>query len=271
MKTRRSAVTVSAENGLATFRLSREHGNAIDLDLVEALIDACRRTSSDSSIRGVLLASSGSLFCPGFDLQVLVDCGREEMDRFMRGFHECLLALYSFPAPVVAALSGHAVAGGCILALTADWRVLRRDAMIGLNEVRVGVPLPYGVAHVLRDSVHRPRLEEVALLGRNYTNEEALATGLVHEVHEEAGFEDHARARLEEFASKDPGAFAATKRYLRSFTLERIRSEEAAHRAEFLDRWFSSATRRRIEAIVEGLRSAGAGRGRAETKNEGGS
>ena len=75
MKTRRSAVTVSAENGLATFRLSREHGNAIDLDLVEALIDACRRTSSDSSIRGVLLASSGSLFCPGFDLQVLVDAG----------------------------------------------------------------------------------------------------------------------------------------------------------------------------------------------------
>ena len=92
MKTRRSAVTVSAENGLATFRLSREHGNAIDLDLVEGLIDACRRSSADPSVRGVLLASSGRLFCPGFDLQVLIGLGREEMDRFMGKFHECLLA-----------------------------------------------------------------------------------------------------------------------------------------------------------------------------------
>ena len=258
MATRPSAVTISVEKGLAIVRLAREHGNAINEDLVEGLMAACREAVADPGVRGVLLASHGKLFCPGLDLKELVALDRRSMGRFMVRFRDVLLDLYTLPKPMVAAISGPAMAGGCILSLTADWRILKRGAPIGLNEIKVGVPLPFGVARVLKDSVHRPRLEEVALLGLNYLNEEAVATGLVHELHEESGFEEHCLKRLDEFAGKDLRSFAATKKYLRSATAAMIEAEDHRHQKEFLDCWFSADTRRKIDEIVAGLKARSA-------------
>ena len=107
---------------------------------------------------------------------------RPELGRFMEKFAACLLQLYRFPKPMVAAMSGHTLAGGAVLSLAADWRILQTGAMIGLNELKVGVPLPFGVSMILRDAVISPRLEEVALFGRNYKDEDALASGLAHEI-----------------------------------------------------------------------------------------
>jgi enoyl-CoA hydratase len=142
-----------------------------------------------------------------------------------------------------------------VLALAADWRVLWRGAMIGLNEIRVGVPLPWGVALMLRESVAQARREEVALFGRNYVDEEALAAGLVHEVRDAEGFEEHCRARLTELAEKDARAFALTKRYLRASTLERMRADAGRSDRDWLASWFSADTQARIAAIVAGLES----------------
>ena len=255
---RKAAVTVTVENALATVRLDREHGNAINDDLVTGLMSACHEIGPDPKIRGILLAAGGKLFCPGLDLQELVALDRRAMGRFMIRFRDVLLDLYTLPKPMVAALSGAALAGGCIISLTADWRILRRGSLIGLNEIKVGVPLPFGVSRILRDSVHRPRMEEVALLGRNYTNEDAMATGLVQELHEEAGFEAHSLMRLEEFASKDLRAFAATKKYLRSSIASQIEGEDQKHQKEWLDCWFSTDTRRRIDQIVAQLKTRSA-------------
>ena len=251
------AVTWSVEDGLATIRMAREHGNAINGALLAGLTAASREIEGDPAVRGILLAAGGKIFCPGLDLQELLAYDRPAMARFMAEFSACILRLYTLGKPLVAAMSGHALAGGCVLSLTADWRILKRGAMVGLNEIRVGVPLPFGVAQILREAVSPSRLDEVALLGRNYSDEEAVATGLVHELHEELGFEDHCRARLMEYATKDLGAFAATKRYLRSSAVERIRANDALLLHEFLDCWFSPQTRGRIEQIVSDLKARG--------------
>jgi len=250
-----TTVTLEVRYGLATARMSREHGNAINGQLVEDLIDACRRADEDSGVRGMILAASGKLFCPGLDLQELIELDRTEMERFVTRFADCILALYTFSKPMVAQLHSHTVAGGCVLSLTADWRVLRQGAMIGLNEVRVGVPLPYGVAMILRESVTAPHLERVALDGRNYKDAEALATGLAHEIHPAEGFEARCFSRLEELASKDTVAFAATKRYLRSPVVERIRAHDREYAREFVDSWFSPGSQARMRAIADELRS----------------
>ncbi|MBZ5640150.1 MAG: enoyl-CoA hydratase/isomerase family protein [Acidobacteriia bacterium] len=246
-------VDFAVDSGLAVVRLEREHGNAIDPGLVEGLLAAARRADGDPTVRGVLLAARGKLFCPGLDLVDLRDLDRPAMRAFMNRFAECVAAWYTLGKPVVAALQGHALAGGCIVALLADLRILKAGAMIGLNEVRVGVPLPYGVAWLLRDSVHRDRIEEVALLGRNYSGEEAVGVGLVHEIATEAGFDGYCMERLEELASKPAGAFGATKRYLRWAVAERLRGEPPERLEEFLDCWFEAGTRRRIDEIVAGL------------------
>jgi enoyl-CoA hydratase/carnithine racemase len=244
----------SFDGGLATVRLNRCHGNAINLDLVDELTATFRRLDLDDKVRGVQLAATGKLFSPGLDLQELIELGRTDMERFLERFNACILSLYTFSKPLLAAIHGHAVAGGCVLTLTADWRVLQQEKMIGLNEIRVGVPFPYGVAMILRESVPQRHLQEVALFGRNYRGEEAVQVGLVHEVHAAEGFEGHCSARLDALASKDAAAFAITKRYLRATTVERIMADEARLESDFLDRWFSSTTRSKIQAIVDELR-----------------
>ena len=121
------------------------------------------------------------------DLVALADYDRPAMERFMSSFAVTVWALYGLPKPVVAAVSGAAVAGGCILALTADHRVLRRGAPIGLNEVKVGVPLPWTVTRLLRASVEPHALGRIALLGRNFEGDEAVAVGLADELADAEG------------------------------------------------------------------------------------
>jgi len=246
-------VTVEVRDGLATLRLGREHGNAINDALVDDLMAACQQIERDAGVQGLLLAAAGKMFCPGLDLRELIELDRTGMERFLRRFNACVLMLYTFPRPVVAALHGHALAGGCVLSMTADWRVLRRGALIGLNEIQVGVPLPFGVSIILRESLPATHLEEVALFGRNYRDEAALTAGLVHELQDEEDFETRCLERLAELASKDARAFTITKRYLRSATVERIRAHDAQFTGEFLDSWFSGPTQERIRGIVARL------------------
>jgi len=252
-----TTLKTTVDRGLATVRLDRAHGNAINLDLVDELHAAFHRLDADSSVRGVLLTAAGKLFSPGLDLQELIELDRDRMGRFLERFNACILGLYTFSKPFVVALHGHAIAGGCVLALTADWRVLAADKLIGLNEIRVGVPFPYGVANILRESVPQRHLEEIALFGRNYRGDEALRIGLVHEVHPEEGFYEHALSRLAELADRDPSAFAITKRYLRAATVERIMADEARLERDFLDRWFSRSTRAKMQAILDELQGKG--------------
>ena len=87
---------------LATVRLDRAHGNAINLDLVDELTATFRKLDTDTSVRGVLLAATGKLFCPGLDLQELIELDRSEMGRFLERFNACILALYTFSKPLVA-------------------------------------------------------------------------------------------------------------------------------------------------------------------------
>src|SRR5262245_9068461 len=198
-----STIRIERSDELAVMRLDKARGNAIDEALVEDLLGSVQELAEDASVAGVVLASAHpKLFSPGLDLVGLVELDRRAMHRFMRRFSEAMIALYGLSKPVVAAVNGHAVAGGCILALTADWRVLKRGAQIGLNEVKVGVPLPWSIATLLRASVPAPALARVALLGRNFADEEALGIGLADELCDAEGFEETCLLRLSELTEK---------------------------------------------------------------------
>ncbi len=247
-------IRIERRDGLAVVRLDKARGNAIDEALVEALRGAATGLGRDDGVRGVLLASAHpKLFSPGLDLVTLIEYDRPAMHAFMGRFAEMIWALYGLPKPLVAAVNGHAVAGGCVLALTADLRVLRRGAQIGLNEVKIGVPLPWSVARLLRARVAPAALAPVALLGRNLGDEEALAAGLADELAPAEGFEEHCLGRLREFADKDPHAFRVTKSYVQGDLLQAMREREAELMDEWLDGWFSETTRRWMRQTVDAL------------------
>ncbi|HEV7502923.1 MAG TPA: enoyl-CoA hydratase/isomerase family protein [Vicinamibacteria bacterium] len=250
-----SAIRLERTGGLVTARFDKARGNAIDEPFTQELLDVARQLGADEGVKAVMLASAHpKLFCPGLDLVTLLEYDRPSMERFMRLFAETVWALYSLRKPVVAAIGGYAVAGGCILTLTADYRILKRGGVqVGLNEVKVGVPLPWSVAVLLRSSLAPSAVTQVALLGRNFADDDALAVGLADQLADADGFEDFCRARLEEFAEKDTAAVAITKSYLRDAALREMRAHETEEMTTWLDRWFSDTTRERIRQIVAGM------------------
>jgi len=249
-----TTIRLEHEGTSALIRLDKGRGNAIDPALVGDLLKAVREVGADDRVRGVLLGSAHpKLFCPGLDLVTLIEMDRPALAGFMARFAELVMALYALPKPLIAAVSGHAVAGGCVLALTADWRIVARGAQIGLNEVKVGVPLPWSVALLLKATVSPSALTRVALLGRNASGDEAVAIGLADELVDAEALEGTCRSRLAEFAEKDARAVATTKRYLRASILAEMGAHEAARASEFLDGWFSQGTQERIREIVSSL------------------
>lgn len=247
------SVKIEKRETTAILRMDKARANAIDGAFVEDMTRAVMELEGDAGVKGVLLASAHPrVFCPGLDLVGLMELDQARMKDFMRRFARMVHALYGSSKPIVAALGGHAVAGGCVLALTADYRVIVRGANIGLNEVRVGVPLPWTVATLLRASIRPERLSEVALLGRNFADEDAVAVGLAHEL-VGADCEATSLERLAEFAFKDTVSIAKTKRALRAEALDSMRAQEENHLDEWIAAWFSDSTRSRIREIVAGM------------------
>ena len=148
-----SHVEIEIRDGVGTLRLSGPRGNALSGEMMLDLSSAIRTVAGENSVRVVRLASAHpKLFCPGLDLVALADYTRGEMGGYMRTFSTVLTDLFALKKPVLASVSGAAVAGGCLLALTADWRILRTGAVMGLNEVKVGVPLPWTAVALLKSA-----------------------------------------------------------------------------------------------------------------------
>jgi Delta3-Delta2-enoyl-CoA isomerase len=248
-------VALERRGEVAILWLDKARGNAIDGDLVDDLVAAADEAAADESVRGIVLASAHPrLFCPGLDLVALSEMDRSGLEAFMSRFLSMVRSLYGFPKPMVAAVSGPAVAGGCILALTADWRVLARGAAIGLNEVKIGLPLPWSVALLVRASVNPSSWTQIALLGRNLADEDALQAGVADELAAPESVNDASLARLGEFVDKDGPAFSITKTHMRSGILSEMKAHDTERIPEFLDAWFAPRTQERIRRTLESLR-----------------
>jgi enoyl-CoA hydratase len=250
-----STLRYQKDGRLGILRLDKARGNAIDDALLAELAAWAGEAMNDEGLGGVLLASAHpKLFCPGLDLVTLIERDRDEMRDFMARFAQTLWALYGLLKPMVACINGPAVAGGCILALTADSRVAARGAAIGLNEVRIGVPLPWSVVQLVRATLPPTAMAEVALLGRNFSDDDALRVGLVDALADRDRLEQAALARLQEFAEKDPLAFGATKGWSRSQVVAAMKAHESDTADVWLDAWFSAPTRERLRQTVDSLR-----------------
>jgi enoyl-CoA hydratase/carnithine racemase len=237
--------------GLVTVRLERGKVNALNGEVVDELATCLRSLGSDPAVRGVVLTGTGKFFSFGFDIPEFLGMARDEFAAYLRKFTALYRDLFLHPRPVVAALNGHTVAGGCMLATACDVRVMAKEnAKIGLNEIGFGSSVFAGSLELLRFWVGDRRAQEIVYGGTLYTAEQALDRGLVDAVVPDGALLDEARTRLEELASRSPQAFLSIKRLLRGPVAEEIERREEASIREFVEIWYSEQTRAQLAKIT---------------------
>jgi methylglutaconyl-CoA hydratase len=225
------AVGIDESTGVATISLNRpEKRNALSAELVDELSDALAWADADDRVRVVLLRGEGKDFCAGADLEALsemMDAGVEEQLDDADALGDLFLILRRIEMPVVAAVRGHAVAGGCGLATACDIVLAAKDARFGYPEVKIGF-LPAMVIAMLLRAVGEKRALDLVVTGRIIDAETAERYGLVHHTFSSDRFDEKSREFAEELARRSASAVALSKRLI--YQTER-HSFEAAIRA----------------------------------------
>lgn len=229
--------------------------NAINLEFIREAHALMDEVECDPALRAlVVTADHRSIFCPGIDLPHLLGRSREEIRAFFDGITRLAHRKFGFPKPEVYALNGHTIAGGCVMALTGDWRLMARGRFqIGLIEIDVGFTASAGMVEMLRHVLGGPALERLLCAGGTYSPEEAERLGLVHEVVEPEALMSRAMEHARALGDKSSEAYRTVKRYVRGPVVERMRALDAAHLDELVTLWFSEETQRRLHGTVERL------------------
>jgi enoyl-CoA hydratase len=250
-------ILVERVEGTAVVRLSHGKVSALDAELCAAIAGYFRALASDPSVDAVVLTGSGSCFSAGVDLRRALKDGPEATLAMVQALDEALEAVFDLPKPCVAALNGHAIAGGYILAAACDRRVMANGGgRVAAPELAVGVPFPWIALEILRAAVPSSALRELVLDARTFSATDAHARGLVDALVEPEGL----AARAVEIAGRLSGpskpAFALAKAQLRRFSRNdevRRRAHDEAARAL----WASPATRAAVEAYLEKVGGGG--------------
>jgi len=208
---------------VTVLRMAHGKANALDLEFCEALtsqLDECRRSSSTAAL---VLTGTGRMFSAGVDLPRLVDGGASYVRVFLPVVNRMFRTLFAFPKPVVAAVNGHAIAGGCVMVCAADVRLMAREpGRIGIPELLVGVPFPVVPLEIMRFAAPPQHIQSLAYRGLTLAADEALRHGLVDTVTDPDRLLDEAVAVAESLAALPATAFAPTKAQLREPSLQRM-------------------------------------------------
>ena len=237
----------TTEHGdVAVITLSHGPVNALDLELLTALPGALAEVTDAAA---VVLTGAGSCFSAGVDLKRIVDGGPPYVADFLPALSTAVLALFGHPRPVVAAVNGHAFAGGCVLAAACDVRLMS-GGTIGLTELAAGVPFPTVPLEVMRHAAG-PSVDRLVLTADRLPREEAYRIGLVHELTDD--LLPTALARAAALTAAPAEAFALAKRQLHAPTLNRIAARRDRDDPGVEELWSAPSTRERLRGFLARL------------------
>ncbi|HSN99084.1 MAG TPA: enoyl-CoA hydratase/isomerase family protein [Candidatus Nanopelagicales bacterium] len=246
-------ITRTQHEAVAVLAIDMGRGNAINHTFIDALGAALGELERDPEVRALVLTGHGRAFCAGLDLVESYDLDRSAVERFVDAFDGLFARVAAFPWPAVAAINGHAIAGGCIIAMATDYRLMSPGPFrIGVNEVALGIPFPSAAFEIARRGAPPSAWAEALFEGRLYRPDEARGAGLIHEV-ATSDLLSEAVGVARRLSSGAPGALRATKAELVAPLLAAIEANREARRARFLEAWSGGELRERVGRVREEL------------------
>lgn len=213
-------LTYTLEGTTAIVHMDDGKANALSISMIEALLEALTRAEREA--KALVLVGREGRFCAGFDLKVMMSGPEPAKDLLRRG-SELYLRFFGSPLPIVMACTGHALAGGALLALVGDVRLLAEGPFkVGLNEVQIGLPVPVLAMELARDRLDPRELGRATLLATIYDPSEAARVGYLDRALPEADVLGAALEEAKKLEALAPAAFAATKDRLRGRTIAHV-------------------------------------------------
>ncbi|QEE24392.1 enoyl-CoA hydratase/isomerase family protein [Rhodanobacter glycinis] len=244
-------------DAITEIRLARPPVNALNLELLRTL-----RSSLDTVVnegaRGIVLSGAQGMFSAGVDVPALLQADRNGVREFWREFFGTCSSLAQSPVPVVAAITGHSPAGGAVLSLFCDYRVMADGPYkIGLNEVQVGLTVPDAIQFALRRVVGAYRAERLLVAGAMIDSAEALACGFVDETTAIDQVVTRARVWLDDLLTRPAHSMLATRRIARADLIDMWSDVDALAIDDFVDGFYHPQTQTVLQALVARLKNKG--------------
>ncbi|MCI0921591.1 enoyl-CoA hydratase/isomerase family protein [Sphingobacterium rhinopitheci] len=247
-------IKVKLEDHILHILFDRGKSNAMDLDMLKELLEVIKEAKVNPAIEGMVLSGKEHFFSSGLDLITLYNYDECQMEKFWRLFIDLTKELVSFPKPTVAAITGHSPAGGCVLAICCDYRIMAEgDYIVGLNEVPVGIIVPPSIFTLYSFWLGTAVAYRSLLEGKLYKPNEALAIGLVDDVVPLMRIQNAALRQVKSLTQYEKNAWQATKINLRKELIAALSVDHNAIINQMVDQWWKPTTRSIMKTIIDNL------------------
>lgn len=253
-------IRCTERDGIRVLRFEHGKVNAFDVELTEAFAAELARLEAEPPA-ALVITGAGRAFSAGVDLHRVLAGGSAYTDRLLRGLDAVFDRLLAAPYPLVAALNGHAIAGGFVVACGCDHRMMAAGrGRVGVPELAVGVPWPTAALELVRQAFAPQVVQELVYFGRTFEAAEALERGLVDALVPRDALLDRACAAARRLAAIPAAAFRSAKAQLRSAAVERVRTLGPARAEEVRRGWAAPETAAAIRAYLDATLGASGSR-----------
>lgn len=242
-------IEIVTHGNIQEINLARPPVNALDFSLLDALTKAVEQAPAQGA-RGILLSGGSKVFSGGLDVPYLLGCDTPGLKACWSRFFDAARALARSPVPVAAAIGGHSPAGGCVLALCCDYRVMADGPYrIGLNETQVGLVVPDAIQHLMRRVVGAHRTERLIVAGAMLEARRAFELGIVDELAAPDAVTSAALAWLEATLALPQGPQAQTRALARADIIKALDGFDMPEMEKFMQGWYSEETQSVLKAL----------------------
>lgn len=235
-------------------QLDRGKSNPMHLEMIEELARILHQQKEDPSIEAIVLQGKEGFFTSGLDLITLFQYNEAQIQLFWEKFIDLLYQLAAFPKPSIAAITGHSPAGGCVLAICCDYRVMAEgDYIIGLNEVPVGIIVPSSIFELYSFWIGKANAHRFLLEGKLMPPQEALQVGLIDDIVPFNRIQTAAGRKAKHYMQFEKKAWQATKLNIRKDLLKNVEETKEAAIQQVLAQWWEPSTRSILQTIIDNL------------------